>query len=137
MSWEVKEVPVEYVNKAWSEVEHFLVKSVAYSKGELTIEETKMRLLDGSWILFVALDDVEEVKGAATVCFYNRMDNRVAYVTNIGGRLLADLETFSHFCEHLKKHGATCIEGAVRESLMRLWARLGARKKTTIVQISL
>lgn len=137
MNKQVKPVPIEFVNQVWEEVEGFLERSIQYSHGELTLEEVKMRVLDGTWLLVVAIDEADVVHGAATIFFFNRTDNRVAYVTSIGGKLLANLGTFSQFCDILRLHGATCIEGTVRESLMRLWARLGARKKSTIVQISL
>lgn len=137
MNWAAKPVPVEFINQVWEEVEGFLERSVQHSYGELTLDEIKVRVLEGSWMLIVALDADDNVRGAATVSFYNRTDNRVAYVTSIGGKFLANLDTFSQFCDILRMNGATCIEGAVRESLMRLWARLGARKKSTIVQISL
>ena len=133
----VKPVPIEFVNQVWGEVENFMEQSARHSCGEVTLEEIKMRVLDGTWHLIVALDDNDVVHGAATVYFFNRTDNRVAYVTGIGGKLLANMNTFSQFCDILRLHGATCIEGTVRESLMRLWARLGARKKSTVVQIAL
>jgi len=137
MSWKAKVVPADFANVVWDDVEGFLERSVQYSYGELTLEEIKMRVLDGTWLLIVAIDDSDIIRGASTVTFFNRTDNRVAYVTSIGGRLLANLDTFSQYCDILRQHGATCIEGAVRDSLMRLWARLGAHKKTTIVQIAL
>lgn len=137
MSWTAKPVPVEFANVVWPEVEGFLEQSIQYSNGELTLDEMKMRVLDGTWLLIVAIDDSDIIHGASTVTFYNRTDNRVAYVTGIGGRLLANRDTFSQFCDILRQHGATCVEGAVRDSLMRLWARLGATKKSTIVQIAL
>lgn len=137
MSWFVQEVPLEYVNKIWPEVEPLLTKSVKHSHGEFTIEEVKVNVVRGFDTLVVAIDEANIIHGVATVNFYNRTDNRVAFVTNIAGRLLADQETFAQFCALLQSKGATCIEGAVRDSLMRLWARLGAHKKTTIIQIPL
>lgn len=137
MSWHVIEVPVQYVHQTWPKVEKFLLDSVKYSHGDLTIEETKLHVTNGNWSLLIAVDAENNVKGASTVSYYNRTSDRVAYVTNIGGRLLADKETFAKFCDILKANGATCIEGAVRDSLVRLWARLGAQKKSTTVYIPL
>lgn len=137
MSWSVQEVPFEFVNRTWPLVEPLLIKSVKHSHGELTIQEVKVNVLRGVDTLFVALDDANQIQGAATVNFYNRTDNRVAFVTNIAGRLLADQDTFAQFCSQLRIKGATCIEGAVRDSLLRLWARLGAHKKTNLIQIPL
>ncbi len=137
MSWYVQEVPFEFVNRTWPLVEPFIMKSVKHSHGELSIHEAQINVLRGVDVLFVALDVDSQIQGAATVNFFNRTDNRVAFVTNIAGKLLADQDTFSQFCTLLRARGATCIEGAVRDSLLRLWARLGARKKTTMIQIPL
>lgn len=137
MSWDVKEVPLQYVNQIWPRVEAMLAKSVKHSNGELSLEEAKVNAVKGWDTLFVAVDSIDDIQGVVAVSFTNRSDNRVAYVTNIGGRFLADKETFAKFCELLRAYGATCIEGAARDSLVRLWARLGAHKKTNIVQIPL
>jgi hypothetical protein len=137
MSWTVQEIPFDFVNRTWPLVEPLLLKSVKYANGELSIQEVKVNVLRGLDILFVAFDDENQIQGAATVNFFNRTDNRVAFVTNIAGHLLADQDTFSQFCSLLKLKGATCIEGAVRDSLLRLWTRLGAHKKANLIQISL
>lgn len=133
----VREVPLNFVNRAWSAVEPFLAASVQYSNGELTLDETKVYVTQGIWQLYIASNEEGVVSGAATVHYLNRTNDRVAYVTNIGGRLIAKPEIFSQFCELLRTNGATCIEGTVRDSLMRLWARLGASKKSITVYIPL
>jgi hypothetical protein len=137
MSWYVQEVHFNFVNRTWPLVEPFLLKSVRHSHGELSIQEVQINVLRGIDSLYIALDEDNQIQGAATVNFFNRTDNRVAFVTNIAGKLLADQDTFSQFCTLLRAKGATCIEGAVRDSLLRLWARLGAHKKTTMIQIPL
>lgn len=97
MSWSVQEVPIEFVNRTWPFVEGMLEKSVRYANGELTIQEVKVNVLRGLDVMFVALDDESQIQGVATVNLYNRTDNRVAHITNISGRLLADDETFRSF----------------------------------------
>ena len=137
MAWEVQTVPVQYVNIVWPKVEKFLADSVAYSDNELTLEEVKVYVIQGAWALIIAIDEDHNIHGAVTVSYFNRTDNRVAFVTNIGGKFIAKRELFSQLSDILRENGATCVEGTVRDSLMRLWARLGARKKSTMIQISL
>jgi hypothetical protein len=137
MAWEVQTVPVQYVNIVWPKVEKFLADSVAYSDNELTLEEVKVYVVQGTWGLIVAVDEELNIHGAVTVHYFNRTDNRVAFVTNIGGKFIAKRDLFSQLSDILRENGATCIEGTVRDSLMRLWARLGARKKSTMIQIAL
>ena len=137
MAWEVQTVPVQYVNIVWPKVEKFLADSVAYSDNELTLEEVKVYVIQGAWALIIAIDEDHNIHGAVTVSYFNRTDNRVAFVTNIGGKFIAKRELFSQLSDILRENGATCVEGTVRDSLMRLWARLGARKKSTMIQIAL
>lgn len=137
MTLRVEEVPIEFVNLAWPQVAGYIEAAVQHANGMLSVEETKTRVTDGAWSLIVAVNESDTIQGAAVVSFFNRTDNRVAYVTAIGGRMLANQHTFSQFCEILKNHGATCVEGTVRDSLMRLWERIGARKQSNYMQITL
>jgi hypothetical protein len=137
VAYSVQEVPIEFVNRAWSDVEKFITTSVEYADGEFTLDEVKARLVQGSWSLVVAVDESNTVRGVATVAYYNRTDHRVAFVTNFGGKFVSNPEVFSQFASILVSKGATCMEGAVRDSMLRLWARLGARKKSTNIQIIL
>lgn len=136
-SLQVKYVPLDMVHRVWDVVVPFIEASNKYSSGELSTEEVKVRICDGTWTLIVAVDQEDRVHGAAVVHFFNRTDNRVAYVTCIGGRLLANTATFSQFCDLLRSYGASCLEGAARKSLTRLWVRLGAREKSINIQFTL
>lgn len=137
MAYSVQEVPLEFVNQVWPEVVGFIAASVEHCDGEFTLDEVKSYVVNGSWSLVVAVDDDNTIRGAATVAYYNRTDNRVAYVTNFGGKAVSNPDVFAQFASILTSRGATCMEGAVRDSMLRLWARLGARKKSTNIQIIL
>ena len=134
---QVKEVPLKYVNLTWPYVQKFLEKSVPHAHGEFTIEEVKVYVVQGLWSLYVIVDENEEIHGAITVQFLNRTDNRVAFITNISGKLLTDKNLFSQLSDILRSNGATCIEGSVRDSLVRLWSRIGACKKYNTIQFQL
>ena len=49
-----------------------------------------------------------------------------------GGKLFTGQDTWQQFVDLLKSRGATRIEGAVRDSMARLWARYGAEEKYRI-----
>ena len=137
MTLRVEVVPVEFVHTVWPKIEHYIETAIEHANGALTVEEVKVRVTDGAWMLVIAINNSDTIQGTAVVSFFNRADNRVAYVTSIGGRLIANTDTFSQFCDILRAHGATCIEGTVRDSLLRLWERIGARKQSNYIQISL
>jgi hypothetical protein len=134
---QVQEVPLQYVNVLWTQVEPFLAAGLKYADGDLTIDEIKIYALQGVWSLLVAVDEDNQIHGATTVNFFNRINDRVAFVTAIGGRGLFTPDIVSQFSDILRSHGATCIEGSVRDSLVRLLAHISARKKSNTVKITL
>jgi hypothetical protein len=72
--------------------------------------------------------------GAASVTFQNQRNARVAFVTAIGGKGLADREAAAQFFELLRRGGATRVAGAGRDSIVRLWAQLGLKKKYAVFE---
>ena len=137
MTLSIRSVPIQFVNQVWASVGNFIEESVNFAEGEISLDETKYQIVTGNWILYIVTDEENNVHGAVTVAFFNRTDNRVAFITNIGGRLLTDRHLFAQFSDLLRQNGATCIEGNVRDSLFRLWTRIGARKKSIAIIIPL
>lgn len=134
----VQPVLKENVSQIWSSVEKFIAKALDFAKGDYNAEHAKVYLANGNWQMFVAVGESGDVKGACTVEFINRPNNRVAFVTAIGGRLISDPETFGNFKEVLKMYGATKIEGAARPSIKRLWeSKFGFAEKYSIVEADL
>lgn len=131
----VQQVPLQYVHAAWPKVERFIASALEYSQGDYSIEHAKVYLAQGGWTLFVAVSDDGEVKGAACVQFNNRPNDRVAFVVAIGGKLMTNKDTWAQFVGLLKSNGATCVEGAARESIARLWTRYGFEEKYRIVGV--
>jgi hypothetical protein len=130
-------VPPEYTAQTWPRVEKFIEAALQYGHGDYTIEQIKMFICMGQWLLVVAVDDNNEVHGAATVSFINMPNSRIAYITSIGGRLVANKKTFEELCEILKGRGATKIQGLGRPSIVRLWRRLGFEPISTLVEFKL
>ena len=137
MAAQVQTVPVQYVHAVWDKIEPFLAAGMDYADGDLTIDEVKVYVLQGTWSLLVAVDEENQIYGATTVNYFNRINDRVAFVTTIGGRGLFTPDIVSQFSDILRSNGATCIEGTVRDSLVRLLARISARKKSNTVKIKI
>jgi hypothetical protein len=115
-------------------VEGFIASALDHSKGDYTLDQVKTLVAMGNWTLLVAVDD-NGVQGAATVDFFNRPNDRVAFVTSIGGRLVSSPDSVEQLKKLLGSLGATCIEGAARESIARLWSRYGFEEKYRIVGV--
>lgn len=132
----IQHVNLEYVNQVWPKVEDYIKWALDYQT-DYTIEHVKTFVTTGAWVLLVAIDDAGEVKGASVIQFFNRPNDRVAFVMSMGGKLITNKETFQQFSDLLKAFGATAIEGAARESIARLWKRYGFEEKYRIVGVKL
>ena len=86
-------------------------------------------------VIQVATD--EGIEGAALVQFFNRPNDRVCFIMAIGGKLVTNDGTFEQLKNYAASNGATCIEGAARESIARLWTRYGLTEKYRIVGVKL
>jgi hypothetical protein len=138
MTLKVQPVPVQLVNQVWSRVEPF-IKSAEEKFGgsEYTTEQIKVYLVTGQMMLLVATDDNAEIHGAATVSFINYPNDRVAFVTAIGGKLVTSPETFAQMSDVFKANGATKIQGMAKEAVARLWKRFGFEEKAILVEVKL
>ena len=132
----IQRVDIGHIHQVWPMVEPHIAAALDHAKGEYTLESVKVLLVTGQWLLIVAVDD-EGVHGAATVSFSSRPHDRVAFVTAIGGKLISNTDTFEQLKMLLKSLGATCIEGAARESIARLWSRYGFEEKYRIVGVKI
>ena len=135
---EVGWIPVEGIETFWSEVEPFIARSCEESLGDLPLIELKEKLLVGEWTLIVVYElDTAKIEGAVVVHIYNRVNDKVAFVTAIGGLFITNEYSFERLKELLRVFGATCIEGNVRDSVLKLLSKLGFEKKSTTIKYTL
>jgi hypothetical protein len=123
----------------WPKIEPFFIRSLKEGgSNEYTIDQVKVRVIDGTWHVIVWVNEEGKICGAAAVQFFNRPDARVGFIVLISGRMLF----FKNNCfEQLKMYmvanGATCIEGTARASVARLWSRYGLTEKHRTVGVKL
>ena len=128
---------VAYLHQHWEEVAKYLNPALELSGvEEFTLDQMKVYILNGNWTLFVVVEK-EKLCGAVVVAFSNYPNHRVAFVTAIGGKFISSKETFEKFKVALKNMGATKIQGGARESVARLWNRLGFKNKQILVEYKL
>jgi hypothetical protein len=130
----VKSVPITFFHQTWPLVERFLVDALKWGGDDYTLDQIKGFLARGDWLLLVAVDEENNVHGAATVNFINMPNDRVGFVTAIGGKLISSKDTYEQLTALLKGYGATKIQGAARESIARLWTRYGFKERYRIVE---
>jgi hypothetical protein len=128
---------VAYLHQHWEEIAKYLNPALELSEVEdFTLDQMKVYILNGNWTLFVVVEE-GKLCGAVVVAFSNYPNHRVAFVTAIGGKFISSKETFEKFKVALKNMGATKIQGGARESVARLWNRLGFKNKQILVEYKL
>jgi hypothetical protein len=137
MTITVQYVPVEHAAQSWPLVEEHIQAALPYGNGDYTLDQVKLLVSLGQWLLLVAVDDEKGVCGAATVSFLNFPNYRSAFITFIGGKLISNPETFKQMCAILKTRGATRVQGMARPAIARLWKRYGFSEVSTLVEVKL
>lgn len=137
MSLIVQPVPLQYFHQTWPLVEKYIADALQWGGDDYTLEQAKALIAGGTWILVVAVDDQNSIRGASAINLFNMPNDRIAFVVAIGGKLISNKDTFAQFSALLKSYGATKIQGAARESIARLWTRYGFKERYRIVETTL
>lgn len=126
-------IPTDQIAQRWAVIAPFIEDSLAYSGGDFTIDQVRLYLSSGQWLTLGVFDE-QSMLGVIAVQFTNMPNDRVAFITAIGGKNITNSDTFNQFQAILKAHGATKIQGGVRESVARLWRRLGFSQRYILVE---
>lgn len=128
---------VAYLHQHWEEIAKYLQPALDLGGvEEFTLEQMKVYIVNGSWTLLVVEED-GKICGAVVVAFSNYPNARIAFVVAIGGKFISSRETSDKFKALLKGMGVTKIQGCARESVARLWRRIGFSDKKIFVEYKL
>lgn len=133
----VQHVPVEFVAQTWPLVEKYISSAEKFGGDDYTADQIKVYLAKNLWTLLVAVDENNQVQGAATVAFQNYPNDRVAFVTTMGGTMMVNEEVLGALKNVLKGFGATKIQGAMRPSMVRLSKKIGFVERYAIVELKI
>ena len=130
----VKHVSVNYCAQVWPSVEKYIIDALQYGGDDYKLDQIKAFVCSGQWLLLIAVDEQGAIHGAATITFLNMPNDRIVFITFIGGRLISNRDTYAQMVNIFKQLGATKIQGAARESIARLWSRYGFKERYRIVE---
>lgn len=132
--------PLEFVQVTWPRVEKFIEAGLQEGSGEnsenmaYNAHHVLSYLTSGQWELFVAVNDSGEMVGAGTVSYANYPLHRVAFITSVGGRLIATHDNFAQLTTLLKMRGVTMVQAYGRPSIIRLWKRFNFQPRSTLLE---
>ena len=132
----VQTVDASYITQIWSAVAPYIERALQYTD-DYNVDQVKVFLTTSSWLLLVAVDDLQQIHGVATVRYDNGVNDRTATITALGGRQVVNQEIFDQVCRIARNMGATRIQVYTRDSAMRLYEKVGLQKKATLMEIKL
>lgn len=127
---------VKHLPQIWPLVKNYLENALKYTE-DYSADQIKVFLSTGAWILIVAVDELQQVHGAATISIENGPNHRTAMITTIGGKGIIRKDTFEQLHFMLKSFGVTRLQGFARDSLVRLYSQHGLVKKSNLVEIKI
>lgn len=134
MTVTVRPVDVNYIAQTWPLVEGYIAEAHKHGSEDYTLDQIKMYLATGAWLLVVATDDENKIHGAMTVSFVNYPNDRIAFVTSTGGKTICNAETLEQLKTLLKSLGATKIQAGGRPAMVRLLGKLGFKERYMVVE---
>jgi hypothetical protein len=132
----VQNVEVKFIPQIWHIVEPFIASGLKYTD-DWTIDQIKVYLSSGAWILLVAVDDLQQIHGVCTIAFENGANDRTAIITTLGGKFVVLQEIFDQVCTTVRRLGATRIQAYTRDTAIRLYEKVGLKKKATLMEVRL
>lgn len=134
---QIEQIHPNFVQQLWPVVGPMLERALVHSGGEYSAEHLRMMVVRHEQVLLVAVSDGKPI-GAATVEFANFPNDRIAFITAVGGRMLARQEVFEQLKEWCRLNGCTKIRGAANEAVARLWKqRFDMKERYRIVEAEL
>ena len=133
----IRPVELQYVHQVWPLIEKYILSALEteYEVSPMySIAHVQNYISSGEWLLCVAIDKNNEIKGAGTILFYNQPLHRIAFVTTCGGRLICNKDTVNQVKNIARQNGATIITAAGRPAIARLWRRYGFNQTNILLE---
>ena len=136
MSVLVQSVSPQFVAQLWPQVEPLIAKAEKHGGGDYNMDQIRMYLNLGMWWLVVVTKE-EQIVGAVTGNFMSYPNDRVAFITTMGGEEMCNDDALNQLRQILKSQGATKIQAACRESMVRLVQKIGFVSRYTVVETNI
>lgn len=134
MNLTIRPISTQYISQIWPLVEKYIAAAEEFAGEDYTVAQIKVYLTAGQWVLIVAVDEQGAIHGAMTITFINYPNDRVAFVTSTGGKLIIKEDSLTQLKTIVQQMGATKIQAAVRPSMAKLLSRTGFYERYKIVE---
>lgn len=135
MNLNLKIIPVELISVYWDQLSLFIEDALKKSdSNEYNSDNVRQMLEAGAWTAIGFFDPEAVMHGALTVTVLNYPQERVAFVTAIGGKELTNEANWQQLRDICKTAGCSKLQAYSRESVARLWKRIGFRNRAILVE---
>lgn len=128
----IRQIPTELVHQFLPFCRQYIEAALVFC--DVTYEQAKVFLSNGTWMLLIATDDEQNITGAYTLAFSNSPNHRTATIVTAGGLGLGSPPAFDQACVIAREHGATRVHVLARQSAARLYKRLGLVEKSVLME---
>jgi len=136
-------VNTNFIHQTWPQVEKYI--QAAMSEGypypdeykDYTPEHIRQFVVNGQWLLLVAIDEENKIHGAGTVSFINTPNHRNAVITTVGGKFITSKDTFEQLKQLVTAYGATKLQAFGRPSMVRYLQRFSFEPRNTLMEVKL
>ena len=104
---QVQIVSPDAVYSVWDKVKPFLEAAHHLDFEYTTVEQIKLLLVKGIQNLFIGVDDTGEIVGAMVTEFINYPNERVLFITEIGGKGIVTEPLINQIEDWARQNGAT------------------------------
>ena len=131
----VQFIEPRFVVGIWDKVKPYIESALKHTD-DYNAEQCKLFLLNGHWLMFIAVDD-GVLHGVATVFIEHGINHKTALITTISGKGIINKDAMEQLMNILKSLGINRVQGYARDSLVRLYQRFGLQKKANLVEFKL
>jgi hypothetical protein len=138
MKLTLKVIPVELVSVYWDQLSPFIESALLEaSVTEYGLNDVLNYLESGSWVAIGFFGPDSSLHGVATLCVIIYPQERVAFVTAIGGKQLTNAVNWQQLRDICISAGCSKIQAYSRDSVARLWRRIGFNNRAILVEADL
>lgn len=136
-------VEPNHVQRVWPSVKDYIASALdkgsedKNTSSDYNVDHVQSYLTNGDWLLVVAADQLNHIRGCATVSFVNYPMTRVAFITSTAGKWITRATEFEQFKKLVQAHGATKIQAFGRESVVRLCKRHNFEPVSTLFEVDI
>jgi len=130
----VKPVSTELIAQTWPKVEGHISRALKYSGDDYTIDQVRLYLSSGNWLLLVSVDEQNVIHGSMTISFMNYPNDRIAFITATGGSGICTPDALAQMKNIVASMGATKVQAGARPAMVRMLSRLGFNQRYMVVE---